>query len=156
MKQLELFAFLYNDGGRAAARYKGKTGDCVNSRHRYCRRQAVCGGVRHPAGLASDYVDQREDRVSDRIAFDACSPRDYVYRKVYEPYLRRLGWAWTPTMRIGSGCKVHLSSKELPPGRLIVSVSGQFVAVIDGVIHDIHDCSCGGARCVYGYYQVRS
>jgi hypothetical protein len=33
-------------------------------------------------------------------------------------------------------------------GRLVVSVSGHMVAVIDGVIHDNHDCSRGGTRCV--------
>jgi hypothetical protein len=26
--------------------------------------------------------------------------------------------------------------------------------VIDGVIHDTHDCSRNGTRCVYGYYRV--
>jgi hypothetical protein len=25
--------------------------------------------------------------------------------------------------------------------------------VIDGVIHDTHDCSRGGTRCVYGYWR---
>lgn len=63
------------------------------------------------------------------------------------------GWVWTPTMFIGSGCKVHLRGDELPAGRLIVSVSKHLVAVIDGVIHDTYDCSRNGTRCVYGYYR---
>ena len=54
---------------------------------------------------------------------------------------------------IGSGCRVHLRAEELPPGRLIVSVSRHLVAVIDGVIHDTLDCSRNGSRCVYGYYS---
>jgi hypothetical protein len=58
-------------------------------------------------------------------------------------------------MAVGSGCKVHLRADELPSGRLIVRVSHHFAAVIDGVIHDTHDCSRGGTRCVYGYW-VRS
>jgi len=41
-----------------------------------------------------------------------------------------------PTMAIGSGCKVHLADGELPPGRLVVSVSKHYTAVTDGVIHD--------------------
>ena len=56
-------------------------------------------------------------------------------------------------MKIGSGCRVHLRERELPSGRLIVSVSRHMVAVIDGVIHDTHDPSRGGTRCVYGYWQ---
>jgi hypothetical protein len=31
--------------------------------------------------------------------------------------------------------------------------SRHLVAVIDGVIHDTHDCSRDGTRCVYGYFQ---
>jgi hypothetical protein len=26
--------------------------------------------------------------------------------------------------------------------------------VIDGVLHDTHDCTRGGTRCVYGYWIV--
>ena len=70
------------------------------------------------------------------------------------PYLQSLGWKWTPTMQIGSGCKVHLCADELPPGRLIVSVSRHLVAVIDGVVHDIYEDARGGTRCVYGYWSA--
>jgi hypothetical protein len=56
-------------------------------------------------------------------------------------------------MQIGSGCTVHLSADELPSGRLVVSVSKHLTAVIDGVIHDTHDPSRRGTRCVYGYWQ---
>jgi hypothetical protein len=58
-------------------------------------------------------------------------------------------------MQIGSGCKVHFRSAELPPGRLIVKVSRHLVAVIDGVIHDTSDCSRRGTRCVYGYWSLQ-
>jgi hypothetical protein len=56
-------------------------------------------------------------------------------------------------MQIGSGCTVHLKANELPAGRLVVSVSKHLTAVVDGVIHDTHDCSRGETRCVYGYWQ---
>ena len=83
------------------------------------------------------------------------SARMGVRRIIYEPYLRWLGWAWTPTMAIGSGCRVHLRAEELPPGRLIVSVSRHLVAVIHCVIDDTHDCSRNGSRCVYGTSPAR-
>jgi hypothetical protein len=81
------------------------------------------------------------------------SARNGVFRNVYEPFLFEHGWIWTPTMQIGQGCTVHLTDGELPGGRLVVSVSKHVTAVIDGVIHDTHNPSRGGTRCVYGYYQ---
>ena len=57
-------------------------------------------------------------------------------------------------MSIGSGCKVHLRADELPSGRLIVSLANHVVAVIDGVLHDTHDSSRDGTRCVYGYWKL--
>jgi hypothetical protein len=56
-------------------------------------------------------------------------------------------------MQIGSGCKVHLRSDELPIGRLVVGLSRHSAAVIDGVLHDTYDCSRRGTRCVYGYWS---
>ena len=56
-------------------------------------------------------------------------------------------------MAIGSGCTVHLRADELPPGRLIVGVSRHTTAVINGVVHDTHDPTRGGTRCVYGYWS---
>jgi len=35
---------------------------------------------------------------------------------------------------------------------LIVKVSKHLTTVIDGVLHDTHDPSRRGSRCVYGYY----
>jgi len=55
-------------------------------------------------------------------------------------------------MFVGQGCKVHLRAGELPKGRLIVAVSKHLVAVVDGVVHDNHDPSRNGKRCVYGYW----
>jgi hypothetical protein len=75
-----------------------------------------------------------------------------VFKATRDRYLKSIGWKWVPTMHIGQGCKVHLKASELPPGRLVVSVSKHLVAVIDGVIHDTYDPSRDGTRCVYGYY----
>ena len=80
------------------------------------------------------------------------SARTGSFKDVYKPYLERLGWTWTPTMFIGSGCKVHLKADELPKGKIICSVSRHLVAVVDGIIQDTYDCSRNGTRCVYGYF----
>lgn len=75
------------------------------------------------------------------------------YKAYYHDYILSLGFVWVATMAIGQGCKVHLREGELPTGRIIARVSRHLCAVIDGVIHDTHDPSRGGTRCVYGYYQ---
>jgi hypothetical protein len=68
--------------------------------------------------------------------------------------MRSLGFKWTPIMAVGTGCRVHLRADELPLGRLVVKISRHYSAVIDGVIHDTHDPSRGGTRCVYGCWRL--
>jgi hypothetical protein len=150
-------AFVYDDGGRKAAGFKGKTGDCVT------RAIAIATGKPYQEvydalwnGL-QDYADQHRDRVAKRISrgngLKGTTPRNGVSPKIYKPYLESLGWTWTPTMFIGSGCKVHLRADELPKGRLIVRVSKHMAAVIDGIVHDTYEDHRSGTRCVYGYFQ---
>jgi hypothetical protein len=137
--------FKYNDGGRAAAGYKGKTGDCT------CRAIAIAAELPYQAvyDLLNDHASGR--RITKRQPRRG-SARTGIYKNTIRRVLEELGWTWTPTMAIGSGCKVHLRDGELPRGRLIVSVSKHIVVVIDGVIHDTHDPSREGTRCVYGYW----
>ncbi len=136
--------FNYNDGGRSAAGYKGDTGDCV------CRAIAIATEQNY-----SDVYDTlmntiKSSRQTKRIK--KSHPRNGVCRKVYDSYLKSLGWAWVPCMTIGSGCTTHLNEKELPAGRLIVRVSKHLACVIDGVLNDTFDCSRDGQRCIYGYF----
>jgi hypothetical protein len=76
-----------------------------------------------------------------------------VYKSCMVRVMAHLGWHWTPTMAIGSGCTVHLRADELPSGRLIVSLSRHYAAVIDGVVYDTFNPTRGGTRCVYGYWR---
>lgn len=146
--------FIEDDGGRELAGYKGKTGDCVT------RAIAIATGLPYHEvydGLylgIREHSDTRNDKVARKIreGNSGSTPRNGVYKPIYKKYLNSIGWKFTPTMSIGSGCKVHLRADELPKGRLIVSVSKHMVAVIDGVIHDTYDPSREGTRCVYGYF----
>jgi hypothetical protein len=79
---------------------------------------------------------------------------DALYKKTVDTYLKSLGWVWVPTMQVGSGCTVHLRADELPTGTIVARVSRHYCTVIDGVIHDTHDYSRGGTRCVYGYWKL--
>jgi hypothetical protein len=139
--------WICDDGGRAAAGFKGKAGDCV------CRAVAIATAkpYRHIYEELTE-IGWNTWRTYWRDADGLYVPGTEARRRERE-YIERLGWAWTSTMRIGQGCKVHLRADERPAGRLIVSVSHHLVAVIDGVIHDTHDCSRGGTRCVYGYFR---
>lgn len=140
--------FKYDDGGRAAAGFKGEAGDCVT------RAIAIATGVSYRE--VYDLVNEAGKRERPRSAGKRRKPstaREGVEKKTSRALLATLGWKWTPTMAIGSGCTVHLRADELPSGRIIAAVSKHLVAVIDGVIHDTHDCSRDGTRCVYGYWM---
>lgn len=141
--------WIYDDGGRAAAGYKGSTGDCVT------RAIAIATGVPYQTVYDALNENIKEDPMRYRGKVRKSSSRTGVFRKHSQRFLEELGWIWTPTMQIGSGCRVHLRADELPAGRVICKVSKHLVAVIDGVIHDTHDCSREGTRCVYGYYQAK-
>jgi len=143
---------LYNDGGRAAAGFKGTTGDCV------VRAIAIATGQDYQTVYDDLFKAQKNFASTGRSArarnaAKNPSPRNGVHKPVYKNYLLELGWNWLPTMSIGSGCTVHLRSDELPSGRLIVCVSKHVTAVIDGVLQDTYDCSRNGTRCVYGYFM---
>lgn len=139
--------FQFDDGGRATAGFKGKAGDCV--------ARAIAIAARLPysdvyARLASETGNQRAGKSGKRAA----SARDGINtsRKWFKDYMAEIGFRWVPTMTVGQGCKTHLRADELPGGRLVVAVSKHYTAVIDGILHDTHDCSRNGARCVYGYW----
>lgn len=137
--------FQKNDGGRAAAGYKGVTGDCVV--------RAIAIATEQSYQTVYDAINEiaQSERTGKRKRGKS-NARTGVHKATIRKYLLALGWTWTPTMSIGSGCRVHLRADELPPGRLVVSVSGHSVAVIGGVIHDTYDCSREGTRCVYGFF----
>ena len=139
--------FVLDDGGRAAAGFKGEAGDCV------CRAISIATGSPYRDVYAALNDLGKDERTSKRKRGKS-SARTGVYKPAIRRYMESIGWKWTPTMAIGSGCTVHLREGELPNGRLVVSVSKHSVAVIDGVIHDTHDPSRDGTRCVYGYWTA--
>jgi hypothetical protein len=146
MELFPLTSFVYDDGGRKEAGFKGETGDCVTRAIAIATRKPYLEVYTALNGLA---CNERRGKRKRGIS----SARKGVYRVTYQKYLESQGWIWTPTMQIGSGCKIHLRADELPTGHLVVSVSRHLVAMIDGVIHDTHDPAREGTRCVYGYWR---
>ncbi len=168
---------VFNDGGREAAGFKGHAGDCVT------RAIAIAAELPYTEvykKIALGNVSQRAGKRGKRTR--SANHGVETDRKWFKDYMRSLGFVWTPTMGIGTGCKVHLHDGELPDGRLVVMVSKHACAVIDGVIHDTHDPQRDGVtferppgwetmplklgysrnqngihhvsrRCVYGYWK---
>lgn len=136
--------FVYDDGGRAAAGFKGvAAGDCV------CRAIAIATG--------DPYQEVYEDLIAwgkrERTTGKHSHPRTGIFPKTTRRYLAARGWVWHPMMQIGQGCTVHLDERELPTNqRLIVQLSRHVVAVIYSAVHDLTNPDRDGNRCVYGYW----
>lgn len=149
--------WVFDDGGRAEAGFKGRTGDCV------CRAIAIA--TQRPYKEIYNLINElaKSERIGKRKS-GVSSAREGVYKTTEDKVMKLLGWKWVPTMLVGKGCKVHLQEDELPKGRLVVRLSKHSTAVIDGVIHDTYDPNDRGVwvdaygnnittnRCVYGYY----
>lgn len=133
--------WVYDDGGRAAAGRRGTAGDCV------ARAIAIASG--------RPYGDVYDELAEINLAYGGKrSAREGIKPAATRDYLgRHLGWEWTATMGIGTGCTVHLAGGELPDGVLVARLSRHITAVVDGVIHDTHDPARDGSRCVYGYWR---
>lgn len=154
--------FVCNDGGRAAAGYKGNAGDCV------CRSIAIAAGKTYQEVYSELNALLKEWKTPKGYPKGhKPSVRTGIPKPIYTWYLHTLGFKWVPTMQIGQGCRVHLTDDELPKGRLIVRLSKHLTAVIDGVIHDTYDpqrwtiimenyVERVAARCVYGYFIQES
>lgn len=146
-----MIRFIKDDGGRAASGFVGKAGDCV--------ARAVSIATELPYHIVYNelsWINANMPKTRGRIQVGIHSAAHGIYTRsvLFKRYMGHLGFVWTPTMQIGSGCTVHLRGSELPMGRLVVSVSKHLTAVIDGVVHDTHNPSRNGTRCVYGYWKL--
>jgi len=117
--------FVIDDGGRSPY-FKGKTADdCVT------RSIAIASGC--------DY----------RVVYDRLAAGHHTKtgkRSARDGIITKHKW-FKDYMCLRDG--------ELPTGRLVVSLSRHYTAVLDGVIHDTHDPQRNGTRCVYGYWEFK-
>ena len=97
--------FKYNDGGRDKAGFKGKTGDCV------CRAIAIATETDYNNVYYNIIRTQKAMIQSKKVR--GSHPRMGINRKVYDRYLKNLGWKWTPTMKIGSGCRFRSEERRV-------------------------------------------
>jgi hypothetical protein len=147
---MKMMPYQYDDAGRGNR--TGSTRDCVT--------RAIVIAAQLPyervwKEIAAGNAGQRKTRGTAKVSgVETADLGVFTGRKWFKDYMRSLGFSWTPTMAIGQGTTVHLRQGELPTGRLVVHVSRHSLAVIDGVMHDTHDPSRDGTRCVYGYWRL--
>src|SRR5215467_7414551 len=99
--------FQCDDGGRGAA-VIGAELDCPT------RAIAIATGC----GYEHIYRDLGAEAAAETDALPRNPPPTGLRKNTVKEYLRGIGWRWTPTMHIGSGCKVYLREGELPAGSL--------------------------------------
>ena len=138
----------YDDGGRSNHFKAERVGDCV------CRAIAIAAGKDYKQ-VYDDINELAKSERRGKRKRGVSSARNGVYSSTARKLLERYGFEWVPTMGIGTGCRVHMDERELPSGRLVLSLSKHYTAVIDGVCHDTYDPSRDGTRCVYGYFIKR-
>ena len=150
--------FIYSDGGREEAGYKGHASDCVLRAFCNCldlNYAEMYSFFHHRMKTWADTSRTRSAKLAK--SRNQLTPRNGVSKQVYHKiFCDEFDMKWTPTMGIGTGCKVHLLSDELPSGNIIVRVSKHLTCVKDGMLHDTYDCSREGTRCVYGYWEINN
>jgi hypothetical protein len=143
-----------DDGGRKAAGYGRAKGDCV------ARAITIATGKPYTevhGALKAEYARhvKRLRPGSDAHGYERRRRTEEVEsgcsEKVSGSYLKSLGWQYTRLRE-----RVYLRAGALPSGRLIVSVCGHYLALIDGVIRDTYDSGRAGKRPVRGYWSQRS
>jgi len=125
--------YVYNDGGRKAAGYKGIAGDCG------ARAIAIALGMEYKT-VYKLFAEENKN-----MGF-AKSARDGVHKVVMTTVLNRLGWFWVEAPKY-SGRKAK--AIDLPAGTYIARQAGHFVAVMNGVPQDTWNSS---QKMVYGYW----
>ena len=139
--------FIYNDGGRHEAGYKGDAGDCGV--------RAVCIATGQNYKETYDAMNEFAKSEKPGRGKIRSNARTGYRSATMRRYMKSIGWEWIYCIKPGIGYRVHLRRDELPMGRLMVRVSKHYTTMIDGMIQDNHNPDRDGTRCVYGYWQKK-
>ena len=125
--------YVYNDGGRKEAGFKGNAGDCS------VRAIAIAIGMDYKTAYKLIATANQNNGKSK-------SARRGIDKDLYSDVLKTLGWVWVAAPKF-VGRKAKCS--DMPAGTVIARQAGHFVAVVDGVPQDTWNCS---EKMVYGYW----
>ncbi len=139
-----MMSYVYDDGGRKEAGFKGNTDDCAT------RAIAIATGLPYQEVYDGLNLLAKKERPRKR---KRSSARTGVWPKTVKKYMASIGWEWVAFTKIGVGCTVHLVVEELPHGSLIARVSKHYMAVVNGTIRDTWDPQREPPRQVYGIFR---
>jgi len=127
--------YTFNDGGRADAGYKGKTGDCVvraiaiASRKPYKEVYGAMAKTMQQAGYrASGNAYNQRPRAGNKPARNA--------RDVQQDVLKQFGYT---KVRLLHGARPTYTDAYSMYGDCIVGTTKHIAALVDGALHDIFD-----------------
>ena len=140
--------FILNDGGRAAAGYKGSAGDCG------VRALSIVTGLDY-AEVYKTVGEFCKLEKPSKTRRGKSSPRTGIHRVTFDKIAEHYGLEWVGIMKVGQGVTVHVRADELPRGRMVLNLSRHFAAYCDGAVLDTHDPRRSGTRAVYGYWIAR-
>ncbi len=128
--------------------FQFNNGNCIGTTYRFKYYRALSIILNKPWQKIKKDIQSFRKQIKKRKKISNYD----IFQKCVELYLASLYFEWTPFMTKGSGVIVHLKKDELPNGKILASISGQLIAIIDGIHQDIEDKSRNGTRAVYGYY----
>ena len=126
--------FIYNDGGRAEAGYKGYVSDCV------IRAITIAGEYNYTV------IYQDMSRTMERYGHTK-SGRNRIPVEIANRYMSDMGFRYV------TGVKgLTLDSGTFPQGRIVLDLEGHVCAMLDGVVNDNWDWTDDGKLAVLGYW----
>lgn len=143
--------WVFDDGGREAAGYRGMAGDCVVRAYAIVTRTHYADAYRLFANAQGGVQRSRGAKPEPRSA------RNGVLPSVYKPIFAERGLIWTPLVTPGVKAPVvHFRRGEVPrTGRHILRLSKHLCALVEGTVRDNHIDDRGGSRMVYGYWTCK-
>lgn len=144
--------WVYHDGGRLEAGFKGKTGDCV------ARALSIATGKPYREvydRLAKGNADQRITKHTRKSLAGKATARNGIYtgRKWFKDYMAELGFVWVGIARIGEPSTIR--GEDLAPGVYVLSLRRHSAAFIDGRLFDTWDSLKSGTVKIPGYWVKR-
>ena len=123
--------FIKDDGGREAAGYRGKAGDCVP------RALTIVSGEPYRQcynDLAEANSKVRRTRPRDQ---GKRSARNGVYKNAYDKVFKHYGFE---KVKLGRGTRPTISEAHAAYGDCIITTRKHVFAVVNGAVRDTWDC----------------
>lgn len=152
--------FIEDDGGRQAAGFKGKAGDCVTRAIAIATERPYLEVYNRLGEMVEEWSQGRSRQAKAwRAKGRGATARNGTPGPVCERYMREeTDWVKVPMKAIGGRATADEIWAQLPPGRLVLQQARHWVALVDGVIHDIWDSNQSRwgdtKRTVYAYWHA--